>query len=1091
MRPAIVPLFVLGIISASAADDPFKKSGNSMPVITKLDADAEKKILSDVKVADGFDVSLFATSSAANYPVYVAASPSGDLYVSSDGNGSLGRDPNRGRVVRLRDTDHDGKADEVTEFVKDVDSPRGLVWDHDRLYLLHPPDITCYIDHDGDGRADEEKPLIKGIAFGFKDRPADHTTNGLSLGIDGWLYIAGGDFGFMDAVGTDGKHLQHRGGGVIRFRPDGSGLELFSDGTRNILGTPISPLLDVFARDNTNDGGGWNVRFHHFTGLEDHGYPRLYMNFGDEIVKPLSDYGGGSGCGSVYLSEPGFPTAWNNAPLTCDWGTGALWRHTVEPAGSSFKESAKPEALVRMTRPTDADVDGMSSLYQASWKGATFKWEGPDVGYIVRVTPKGYTPEALPDFEKATSAELVKVLESPSQVRTLEAQRALLRRKWSDGKGVLRELSALAGNPDKELPARVAALYAMSQLAALEKADPAILKAVASLASDAKLQRFVLRALGDAGYPHFSEGLTTAPIPVFAAGLKSSDPRTRLEAIIGATRQNMAGLAPQIAASLDDADPVIAHTAFRSLSMLKAGDACFTVLDVKDATPAARTGALRALMRIHTPEVVKGLSNRLAAASDPAARSGILSALCRLYFKEGTWKGDSWGTRPDTRGPYYQPERWSETAAIEAVLKAELEKTTPENAPAFLNELKRNRIEFNEALLRVIALVKENPAMLPDLVAQLSAAEAVPADAVPGLIAAANGDWPAVTLSQAVITLAKVDSKEGCAASLTALAKLDGMKAANKERDLAKAAFLGAPKLENHHQLLEDEAAKTGGERSVWADAGLLALSARTTGSPEAKELSAKAIQQGWSSPKRRIQILDAIQSTNFHGMDVQVLAALEDPDAAVASAAKKTADTLKLEKKGKDQSPLVGSLKPDDVIAQVMKTKGDPALGEQMFTRQTCVTCHASSLDQVQKGPYLGNIAQTYPRGELAANILDPQKTIAQGFATESFTLKDGSQQMGFVTLESADEVKVRNIAGQEFAWKTADIAKREKLPISMMPPGLASSMTIREFASLLDYLDTQRSRIRNEIEYLGILQEFWSSVFQVERSVGTTYLP
>ena len=108
-----------------------------------------------------------------------------------------------------------------------------------------------------------------------------------------------------------------------------------------------------------------------------------------------------------------------------------------------------------------------------------------------------------------------------------------------------------------------------------------------------------------------------------------------------------------------------------------------------------------------------------------------------------------------------------------------------------------------------------------------------------------------------------------------------------------------------------------------------------------------------------------------------------------------------------------------------------------------------------MQKGPYLGNIAQTYSRGDLAESILDPGKTIAQGFATEMFTLKDGTSQMGFVTLEGADELKVRNIAGQEFAWKTADITKRDKLPISLMPPGLASGLTIREFASLLDYLE------------------------------------
>jgi putative heme-binding domain-containing protein len=112
--------------------------------------------------------------------------------------------------------------------------------------------------------------------------------------------------------------------------------------------------------------------------------------------------------------------------------------------------------------------------------------------------------------------------------------------------------------------------------------------------------------------------------------------------------------------------------------------------------------------------------------------------------------------------------------------------------------------------------------------------------------------------------------------------------------------------------------------------------------------------------------------------------------------------------------------------------------------------------MDEPQKGPFLGTIAQTYTRGDLAMNILDPGKTIAQGFATEMFTLKDGTAQMGFVTFESADEVKIRNIAAQEFTYKTDDIAKREKLPNSLMPPGLVSGLTLREFASLLDYMES-----------------------------------
>ena len=53
-----------------------------------------------------------------------------------------------------------------------------------------------------------------------------------------------------------GRKLQVRGGGVVRVRPDGSGIELFSYGTRIILAVPTSPLLDLFGRDNTNDGGG-------------------------------------------------------------------------------------------------------------------------------------------------------------------------------------------------------------------------------------------------------------------------------------------------------------------------------------------------------------------------------------------------------------------------------------------------------------------------------------------------------------------------------------------------------------------------------------------------------------------------------------------------------------------------------------------------------------------------------------------------------------------------------------------------------------------------------------------------------------------
>lgn len=1035
--------------AAVPAGDPYKNEGNVPPKIVKLTAEQEAAILKDVKVPEGFDVTLFANSAAANYPVFVAAAPNGDLYVSSDGNGSLDRAPHRGRILRLRDTDGDGRADQVTEFVKDVDSPRGLVWDHDRLYLIHPPDVSVYIDRDGDGIADESKTLIKGIAFGFADRPADHTTNGLSIGVDGWLYVAGGDFGFMDAVGTDGRHVQHRGGGVLRFRPDGSGLEIFSRGTRNIVEVAVGPKLEIFARDNTNDGGGWDIRFENFTGLEHHGYPYLYKNFGSEHVAPLADYGGGSGCGALYLDEPGFGK-WNG-PATCDWGTAALWHHTVKPEGASFVETAPPERFIGMTRPTDADVDALSHVYQASWKGASFKWIGPDIGYIVRVSPKGFTAPALPDFARASDADLVKLLESPSHRTRLEAQRTLLRR--ADQPATKAQLLTLAGDKAKSLSTRVAALYALTQ----RSLGGAVDAAVEGLASDVALQPYVLRALADIGYVTSVEKKTAVALASFSAGLKSTDAKVKLEAIVGAVHQNMTSLAPQIAALLGDADARVAHTAFRGLAVLQAHEAAFAVLDSTSAPEAQRAGAVKALQLMHAKAVVDGTLARLARETTLERRKGLLSILCRLHFTDGVWKGDSWGTRPDTRGPYYQPDAWSETPRIGTALKELLAKAPPAEAGFLVGEMNRNRIQSNEALERIITLATQDPTLAPAAVAQMAVVDDIPKEGIPLLtrVARETGAEKPALLAQVITAIVKTDSPEAARAMLSALVALDGAKGSNKEQDAGRSAFNNATRLDIVHEALEDEAAKVGTPTAAWAEAALLKLASRTSGSPEARDSALRAINQGWENPARRAQIIRAADKAKSHALDEKILAAVDDPAAEVARAARAAVASLRLERRARDNSPQIGTLKPEDVVAQVVKTKGDVALGEQLFIRQTCVSCHTTSQSEPQKGPYLGNIAQTYTRPELAQNILDPNKTIAQGFATEVVKLKDGTQQVGFITLESADAVKMRNVTSTEFTFATKDIAERQRLPISVMPPGLVDKLTVREFASLLDYLE------------------------------------
>jgi putative heme-binding domain-containing protein len=106
-------------------------------------------------------------------------------------------------------------------------------------------------------------------------------------------------------------------------------------------------------------------------------------------------------------------------------------------------------------------------------------------------------------------------------------------------------------------------------------------------------------------------------------------------------------------------------------------------------------------------------------------------------------------------------------------------------------------------------------------------------------------------------------------------------------------------------------------------------------------------------------------------------------------------------------------------------------------------------------KGPFLGNIANIYKRRELAEAILLPNKTIAQGFVTNQFTMKDGAVQLGFVTQEAADKIVIRNIAAQEITLDPKLIAKREKSDRSLMPEGLAAGINVEDFGSLIAYLE------------------------------------
>ena len=1053
-------LFLNGLCG-DAADkhSTLAKSGNYKPGIVQLTPAEEAAVLKKggVSVPDGFEATLFAPWQAANYPVYVAAAPNGDLYVSSDGCGSLGRDADRGRVLRLRDKDGDGRADEVTEFIASIDSPRGLIWDHDRLYLLHPPHVSVYFDQDGDGVAEDSKRLVSNIAFGFKDRPADHTTNGLDLGVDGWIYVAGGDFGFIEAIGSDGRKLQNRGGGVYRFRPDGSGLELFSYGTRNILAVPTSPLLDLFGRDNTNDGGGWNVRFHHFSGLDDHGYPRLYLNFADEIITPLADYGGGSGCGGVYIHEPGFPKEWANAPFTCDWGRAGLYRHQVERKGAGFVETQAPKNFIKVNRPTDADVDGMSRVYQASWNGpASFNWAGPEHGFVVQVKPKGYIPEPLPDFEKLSDQELIALFESPSQVRAMSAQRTLLRRPETDE--TTNSLFAFAKDTSNELRSRVIALYSISQRLLLSAGFPREkeLAVFSDLSNDPDLSPFVMRALGDLGMDLVTQdkpGL--APVDLLKTGLNRSDPRTRLEAIVSTVRQNRAELANQIAKSLGHADPTLAHVAYRAIEALGTYQPALGVLNNPSSSSSQRKGASFALMRIHNADVVNSLEEHLKDPKDILFDHSF-EILARLYHKEKEWDSKHWGGRPDTRGPYYEMTTWEQSARILTTLRQAVSLVSNEKVGVYLAMMSQNRIEDNESLLKMVELARKDSSLIPTMASQLVDKEDIPDPALKILASSANNEkLESKVLTQIVKCLLKPGDPQFLSPIIDALIIVESRGDRLVLRSGKDSFLKNNRKLDQfHHALVELAKGDPKLAKTRWAYSGIVDISSRKNANAEAKANAVTFIEECWNIPTKKALLITVLVDLRNRSYDDQIIAASKDSDARVRQAAVRAMRHFKIEETNKDTSPQVANLQADQVLSQVKAMKGDVGLGEAIFTKAACASCHTVREDDPQKGPYLGNIAAIYPRNELAEAILHPNKSIAQGFATNLVTMKDDRAVMGFVTEETPDKLVMRDMASQEHILVKSEVANRSTLPNSMMPAGLMHPFSIKEFASMLDYI-------------------------------------
>ncbi|MDB6077791.1 MAG: putative heme-binding protein [Akkermansiaceae bacterium] len=979
-------------------------------------------------VPEGFTIHEFAGPPQVDYPTSISAAPNGDLYVSSDQDGSLGRAPHMGRIIRCRDTDGDGKADEFVHFVPDVGSPRGSHFVGDTLYLIHPPFLSAYRDTNGDGVADEEKILVTGLGGGIENpRGADHTTNGVRMGIDGWLYISVGDFGAHPAKGTDGSTYVLHGGGVLRVRPDGSQIEPYALMTRNICDTAISPELDLFSRDNTNDGKGWNTRFHHYTELANMGYPRLYKNFGDEAIIPLADYGGGSGTGALWLDEPGFPPAFRNMLFSCDWTTGNIYYHPLERSGATFKIDQK--VFQELPRAIDIDVDGNSKLYLADWRGATFNFEGPGkpVGMIHQVLYPGETPAKYTDVHTVKDRELVGLLASASAVQRLEAQREILKR--APKPDFAHDVLVLAQDTKRDIAVRTAAIFTLKQLLGASST-----KYLSGMLRDGAVREQVLRAMADR-----SGELDGVPVAAYENALTDPNPRVALQGLIGLQKLNATNSAARIIAASKtwkepEGSPRLPHTAMQVLVSLRNIPPCLEAV----ADPATRTLALRSLERLHRPDVVDGLIDQLNKTQDPALAFDLLSALARLHYDEKPWDLKSWWeTRPDDRGPYYAPVEWAQTARIREAIEKKFSLVAKDRQNDLLDVLGKNRLPISDLKLEGV-----DPVMTA-----LSSKQLNPSQLKLLAEAAKDAKRPFSRRAECYRAIVSAGEDESLPYRLSVLATWTKDKEAEPEAAQFLNDFVNSPARGGQIDELRELGSAEGNAGSQIAWEALLTVSHSPLSKPEAK----KEVQNLTDRSPKEVGFFAAIAALKMPGFDKQIEDGIHwDNTEVIEAATAAKAAIATTASSGKH----VAELPVEEVSKAALTGHGDVATGQRLFTSLGCISCHATDLKAEQKGPYLGAAGAKFPREYLIESILDPNKVVAQGFQTALFKMKDGSSKLGFVTAEADGVVELRDIQGAVSRFKRDDAAEEQRLPNSMMPPGLASGLTIEDFTSLVEYL-------------------------------------
>ena len=384
------------------------------------DPELERK---SFKVAEGFEVNLFAADPLVSKPTQMNFDKQGRLWIATSSiypQVVPGEIPND-KIVILEDTDGDGKADKSTVFAEGLFIPTGIEPGDGGCYVANSTELIHLKDTDGDGKADQRRVLLSG--FGTED--THHIIHTFRWGPDGALYFNQSIY-IHSHLETPRGTRRLGGAGIWRFRPASLDLEVFVKGMCNPWGHEFDRWGNSFGTDGAgSDGIHYLVpgfTYPHFPSGEKH-FPGL--NPGQPKY-----------CGNETISGRHFPDDWQGNIITNDFRANRVARFAISDDGSGFSSKRMPDLIVttdRAFRPIDVRMGPDGALYIADWYNPIINHG--EVGFrdprrdkthgrIWRITATGRPLVARPKLD-GSSKELVHQLQAPESWTRHFAKRGL------------------------------------------------------------------------------------------------------------------------------------------------------------------------------------------------------------------------------------------------------------------------------------------------------------------------------------------------------------------------------------------------------------------------------------------------------------------------------------------------------------------------------------------------------------------------------------------------------------------------------------------------------------------------------------------